>query len=235
MGTETSLLRKEIKYVMPLSKALHIRNGLERILKRDDYCAKDAYLVRSLYFDSVNHVDFSDKLAGINVRKKVRIRIYDGDASLCKLELKQKQGEWQRKQSCIISAGDVEKLSKGNYSVLEKYFDHSETALKAYTIMTQGGYKPVSLIEYERWAYKYSMYDTRITLDMNIRSSESNMDIFASEVNFAPVMHKDVVFEVKYSGKLMGFISDMLAQFELTQGAYSKYCAGRRIYYDFDF
>lgn len=170
MGVEISLLRKEIKYVILLSKALTIKNYLDGVFVRDNHCADDAYLVRSLYFDSVNNIDFSDKLAGINARKKFRIRIYDGNDSLCKLELKQKQGEWQRKQSCIILADDVEKISKGNYSVLKKYFDNSETALKVYTIMAQGGYAPVALIEYDRWAYKYFMYDTRVTLDFNIRA-----------------------------------------------------------------
>ena len=235
MGVETLLLRKEIKYVMPLSKALAIKEYLDSLLPRDEYCTDGAYLVRSLYFDSVNSIDFSDKLAGIDIRKKVRIRIYDNDDSLCKLEVKQKQGDWQHKQSCIIDVDDVKKLSKGNYSVLKKYFCNTETALKIYSIMAQGGYRPVVQIEYDRWAYRYPLYDTRITLDKNIRATESNLDIFESEGIFNPVMCKDVVLEIKYSGKLMGFVSDMLAQFGLTQGAYSKYCSGRRVYNDFGF
>ena len=48
-------------------------------------------------------------------------------------------------------------------------------------------------------------------------------------------MREDAVLEVKYSGKLMGFLSALLAQFHLTQGTFSKYCAGRPIFYDFNY
>ena len=228
-------LRKEIKYIVPLNKALAVKSRLDNLLPRDDYCSDGAYSVRSLYFDSVNNFDYSEKLAGIDIRKKIRARIYNGDSSVCKLELKQKNDIWQQKHSFIIAENDVRELSLGNYSVLKSYFDDFKTSVKAYGIMTQGRYKPVVQIEYDRIAYKYPMYNTRITLDMNVRSSETNMDIFASAIHYMPVMNENVVLEVKYSGKLMGFISDMLSQFDLTQSSYSKYCMGRKIYYDFNY
>lgn len=227
--------RKEIKYVVPLSKALAIKDHLNKLLPLDSYCADGAYSVRSLYFDSANNIDFIEKLSGVMDRKKVRLRIYNGDASLCKLEIKQKNEDRQQKFSVLISEADARELTRGNYSVLKNYFQTAEASIKAYSIMRQGLYCPVAQIEYDRIAYKYPMYDTRITLDMNVRSSESNMDIFSSDVHYTPIMRDSVVLEVKYSGKLMGFISGLLVQFDLTQGTYSKYCAGRKVYYDFNY
>lgn len=235
MDRELHSLRKEIKYVVPLGKAMAIREQLDRLLQRDSHCVDRPYVVRSLYFDSVNNIDFAEKLAGVAERKKVRLRIYDGDASLCKLEIKQKNDDRQQKLSLIVSGADAKELMYGNIKVLQKYFNDSETALKAYGIMAQGQYRPVAQIAYDRLAYKYPMYDTRITLDMNVRSSESNMDLFSSDVQFTPVMRENAVLEVKYSGKLMGFLSVMFAQFHLTQGTYSKYCVGRQVYYDFNY
>ena len=235
MGGELYSQRKEIKYIVPLGKALAIREQLDRLLQRDEHCADGPYLVRSLYFDSANQIDFAEKLAGVINRKKVRLRIYDKDASLCKLVIKQKTDDRQQKLSLIISASDAAEISHGNIKVLKKYFDTSATSLKAYGIMAQGLYRPVAQIAYDRLAYKYSMYDTRITLDMNVRSSESNLDIFSPDVRYVPIMREDAVLEVKYSGKLMGFLSALLAQFHLTQGTFSKYCAGRPVYYDFNF
>ena len=235
MGGELYSQRKDIKYIVPLGKALAIREQLDRLLQRDEHCADGPYLVRSLYFDSANQIDFAEKLAGVINRKKVRLRIYDKDASLCKLEIKQKTDDRQQKLSLIISASDAAEISHGNIKVLKKYFDTSATSLKAYGIMAQGLYRPVAQIAYDRLAYKYSMYDTRITLDMNVRSSESNLDIFSPDVRYVPIMREDAVLEVKYSGKLMGFLSALLAQFHLTQGTFSKYCAGRPVYYDFNF
>ena len=235
MSKELYSLRKEIKYVIPLGKALAIKEQLDRLLPRDSYCAGGAYSVRSLYFDSVNNIDFTEKLSGVADRKKVRLRIYNGDASLCKLEIKQKNGDRQQKLSLVISESDARELAHGNYSVLKEHFDGSDTGLKAYSIMAQGLYRPAVLIEYDRLAYRYPMYDTRVTLDMNIRASESNRDLFSEKVLYTPVMRECVVLEVKYSGKLIGFLSAMLARFHLTQGTYSKYCAGRQVHYDFNY
>lgn len=235
MGGELYSQRKEIKYVVPLGKAFAIREQLDRLLQRDEHCLDGSYLVRSLYFDSVNQIDFSEKLAGVLDRKKVRLRIYDGDSSLCKLEIKQKTDDRQQKLSLIVSPSDAAELSHGNIKVLKNYFDTSKISLKAYGIMLQGQYRPVVQIAYDRFAYKYPMYDTRITLDMNIRTTESNLDIFSPDVHYTPIMDGNAVLEVKYSGKLMGFLSVLFAQFHLTQGAYSKYCAGRPIYYDFNY
>lgn len=235
MGRDLYTQRKEIKYIVPLGKALAIRDQLDRLLQRDEHCADGPYLVRSLYFDSVNQIDFAEKLAGVIDRKKIRLRIYGGEASLCKLEIKQKTDDRQQKLSLIVSAADAAELLHGNIKVLKNYFDTSLTGMKAYGIMAQGQYRPAVQIAYDRLAYRYPMYDTRITLDMNVRSSESNLDIFSPDVRYIPIMREDVVLEVKYSGKLLGFLSALFAQFHLTQGAYSKYCAGRPVYYDFNY
>lgn len=235
MGGELYTHRKEMKYVIPPGKALAIKEQLDGLMERDSYCKEGPYLVRSLYFDSLNNIDFAQKLSGVIDRKKVRLRIYNGDASLCKLEIKQKNDDRQQKLGCIISREDAEALSSGKYRVLKRYFDTSETSLKAYSIMVQGQYRPVVQIAYDRLAYRYPMYDTRVTLDMNIRSTESNLCLFSPNVYYIPVLQGSVVLEIKYSGKMMGFLPAMLARFHLTQESYSKYCAGRRVYYDFNY
>lgn len=235
MNGEIVSLRKEIKYRIPLEKALMVKNCLDRLMEKDSHCTGGSYMVRSVYFESIHDTDFAQKLSGANVRKKVRLRIYDDDMSLCKLEIKQKNGDWQQKHSFMIERADAEALTQGNYSVLQHYFDSTRTGIEAYSIMVQGCYRPVVQIAYDRIAYKYPRYDTRVTLDMNIRASESNLDIFSQEVNYTPIQYENVVLEMKYSGKLMGFLSDTLAQFNLTQGAYSKYCSGRKVHYDFNY
>lgn len=235
MDKEIFSLRKEIKYIIPIQKAQLIKDCMDRILTKDSHCTEGVYSVRSLYFDSVNNIDFSEKLAGISDRKKVRIRIYNGDVSLCKLEIKEKRGEWQQKQSLLLRENDAKEISRGNYDVLRNYFYDTQTGINMYSVMELGGYTPVVLVEYDRQAYQYPLYDTRITLDSNVRSTESNLDIFSSQINYSPIMYGYVILEIKHNGKLMGFLSDALAQFNLIQSAYSKYCAGRRVYCDFNY
>ena len=233
--TSLSIFRNEKKYLVPYMKAASIRGKLDEILVRDKHSEALGYMVRSLYFDSINNIDYKTKLAGVQKRKKIRLRSYSSDAGKCKLELKEKDGDLQHKVSLWITREDAQELSKLNYSVLTKYFDESKEAVLIYTTMVMGGYRPVVLIEYDRMAYTYPAYNTRITVDMNLRSSESNLDLFSQKPAYSALLNEEVILEVKYNQKLVRFLSDILRQYHLTQSSVSKYCMGRKIFYDFEF
>lgn len=226
-------LRREIKYVVPVWTAHSIEQKLDRVLARDSHGMDGVYTVRSLYFDTVDNMDFWDKIAGTEQRKKIRLRIYDTDGSLCKLESKQKYGDLQKKDSFIIDRSDAYRLSCGEIGVLRDYFADSTASVDLYAAMSRDCYRPSVQIEYDRIAYQYSLYDTRITLDWNVRASEADRNIFSPDIMFMPLMPEQVILEVKYNEKIMGFITDILESFDLTQESYSKYCFGRRVYYDF--
>ncbi len=54
--------RHEYKYVIPYEEMLFLRKKLNKILDIDqDY---DGYMIRSLYFDSVDEIDYYNKLEG---------------------------------------------------------------------------------------------------------------------------------------------------------------------------
>lgn len=113
MNSDYSLLRKEIKYIISLQKVMSIKNSLDNLLPKDRYNENGIYTVKSLYFDSVNNIDFSEKLAGAEIRKKVRLRTYNENDSLCKMELKEKTGDWQQKQGFLVSKSDAENFYMG--------------------------------------------------------------------------------------------------------------------------
>ena len=230
-----SVFRNEKKYLVPYRNAVAIRGKLDEILARDEHSETAGYMVRSLYFDSINNIDYKTKLAGVQRRKKIRIRSYSPDAEKCKLEMKEKDGDLQHKVSLWIAREDAQELSKLNYSALTKYFDESQDAVLIYTTMVMGGYRPVVLVEYDRSAYIYPVYNTRITVDMNLRSSESNLDLFCDRPVYTVLMKEDVILEVKYNQRLVRFLSDILRQYHLTQCSVSKYCMGRKIFHAFEF
>lgn len=233
--TTLSVFRNEKKYLVSYSNAMSIKGKLEEILARDEHSEAEGYMVRSLYFDSVNNIDYKTKLAGVQRRKKIRIRSYSPDAGKCKLEMKEKDGDLQHKVSLWIAREDAHELSKLNYSALTKYFDESQDAVLIYTTMVMGAYSPVVLVEYDRIAYTYPVYNTRITVDMNLRSSESNLDLFSDRPVYTVIMKEEAVLEVKYNQRLVRFLADILRQYHLTQCSVSKYCMGRKIFCDFEF
>lgn len=234
MNDVLSIYRNEDKFIISKIQISNLKSKLDVILKKDDYIKDNSYVVRSLYFDSLNNIDFNTKLAGTKDRKKIRIRVYDPDDSKCKVEMKNKDGDLSHKISLWITKDDAMGLINGQYNVLTKYFTKTEAAIKIYKTMSLGCYKPVVMVEYDRIAYTFPLYDTRITFDYNIRSSESNFDLFAKKIIYTPLLN-ETILEVKYNGKLVGFISEILKPYKLTRISVSKYCIGRNIFYDFNY
>lgn len=229
-----SVFRSENKYVIDEIQSMKLEETLSKLLKQDEHNKDGGYLVRSLYFDSINNIDFHTKLAGTEIRKKIRLRVYSPDDSKCKLEIKMKNGDMQHKISIWIKKKDAIELIDGNYSVLFKYFkEDGESAIKIYKTMQLGCYKPVVLIEYNRIAYIYPENNTRITIDKQIKSSESNFNLFDKEPTYTSIFTNKSILEVKYDEKLVQFISKTLKNYNLTRVSLSKYCMGRKNFYSF--
>lgn len=217
--------RHEYKYVISYADMLVLRKKLNKVLSIDRN--DDGYLIRSLYFDSVNDDDYYDKLGGEINRKKIRLRIYEPDAKFVKLEIKAKYDIHQLKRSLIIDKETAMELIKENYDVLLKYND--ETALEAYTILRGGLYKPKVIIEYQRLAYTTAT-TTRITFDFDIKSSD-NIDCFFDDyINYNDLTTKtDVVLEVKFDRFLEPYLSNILANYGTRGQSVSKYVMGRNV------
>lgn len=227
MENSIVVYRYEIKYKLPLLYVAKICGDLEKILLTDNNSSGGKYVIRSLYFDSFDDEDYYSKLSGIENRKKIRARIYDYKKDICKLELKQKFGNKQIKESIIIDENMLSNLLKKKYSVLLPLCENNKSASKIYDIMSHKQYHPVIMIDYERKAYTYDFCNVRITLDSNIRAGISQFDMFNKNAFMTPVSMGETVLEVKYDGKLPGFISAVLSKYNLTEVSYSKYQISR--------
>jgi hypothetical protein len=217
--------RHEYKYVIPYEEMLFLRKKLNKILDIDqDY---DGYMIRSLYFDSVDDIDYYDKLGGELNRKKIRMRIYEYTGKLIKLEMKAKYDYHQLKESLIINKSDANELIKGNYDVLLKYKD--DLAKRLYVILRESYYQPKEIIEYRRIAYK-GKTTTRITFDMDIKTSSDINSFFNKEINYLDVTtKKDVVLEVKFDRFLEPYIANILDKYVSRGQSVSKYVMGRNV------
>ena len=221
--------RKEYKYVIPCEMAYSLESHLEGIFERTSFSASGEYSVRSLYLDSVNNTDYYSKLDGLEHRKKYRIRIYNGDSSFCRFEKKEKTGELQHKAGIRIKASEARACCSGDYEFLLDYADGSGFAESAYAELISGIYRPRVLIEYKRLAYVYPAGDIRITIDSDIRSCETDLDLFSSDVGYVPEMSGYVVLEVKFSGILPDIVTECISAYGMEQESYSKYCYGRNL------
>ena len=216
--------RHEYKYIIPYGDMLELRSKLDKVLTLD---RGGAYFVRSIYFDSPDDVDYFDKQGGEMIRKKIRLRIYDINSDLAKIEIKGKYDYHQLKESLVINKKIAKEIIDGNYESLLKL--DNDLAKRIYVYL-QSGYRPKVIIEYDRIAY-ITTTTTRITFDMNIKKSNEFEKFFTNDINYFEMTNgNDVVLEVKFDRFLEPYIAKILDKYTSRYQSVSKYVMGRNEY-----
>ena len=224
------VLRTEQKYTLSFLEAELMYARLGALLHADVHNGMNGYTVRSLYFDTPDDSDYQDKADGLELRRKLRLRVYGpGDAS-AKLELKEKQGEYQRKRSLLLSREDAQALCAGDREVLRR--QNSEFAMELYGRICERQYMPKCIVEYQRRAFMAKENNIRLTFDSRICATESSMELFNPFLPLNPVFDVDkVIFEVKYDRFMLGYISDIISTVNRRSVSSSKYCLSRSVGY----
>ena len=219
------VFRHEYKYAISYEEMLRLREKLNNLLEIDRN--PNGYMIRSLYFDSLNDIDYYEKLDGLVNRKKIRIRIYEPNPKIIKLELKSKYDYHQQKESLIITKEEAIELIKENYSVLLNHKE--EIASKIYMILTTNCYKPKVIIEYQRIAYT-TRNGTRITFDYEIKKSNQIETFFNENIDYYKLTNpQNIVLEIKFDRFLEPYISSVLGNYIARKESISKYVMGRNV------
>ncbi len=223
------VLRFEKKYALSQYEAALLESSLATILQQD-VNGKDntGYGVRSLYFDTPFNKDFHEKVEGMEERCKVRLRIYHPNDQVAKLELKEKVGDRQRKRSLQVTKEQALEMCQGNYQCLQQM--ESPFAQYMYAYMTKEGYLPKCIVAYKRLAFCVDTNDIRLTLDRELEATESNFNLFETQLGLSPVGQlMSTVLEVKYNHFLLSYVKDLLSLHNRTQVSESKYCNSRML------
>lgn len=220
------VLRQEKKFLVDPVASMRLRRRLRAVMMEDAHNGPTGYIVRSLYFDTVNDRDFIEKFDGTDPRRKVRLRTYDPASDMALLEIKQKQGEVQLKRSLVLSRAEASRLIEGDLTWM---LARSEPfAAEVYAFMRIHAYRPRAIIEYRRQAFIAPVNEIRVTFDSDIRATEANVDLFDATAPLHPVLDPfDTILEVKYNGFLLSYIKDALNAVEKRPVSVSKYSLGR--------
>lgn len=225
-----TVLRREEKYLIRYNEAARLKNMFETLLETDTYSKDRDYTVRSLYFDTIDDKDFFDKINEQNLRRKIRLRIYNPSDATAKLELKQKENVYQKKRFIYISKQDAKELINGNISVLLNY--KNDFADEVYGIMSTECYRAKTIVEYKRKAFIAKENSIRLTFDSDMRATESSLDLFDENLILNSIFDSEnVIFEVKYDKFMLGYISDIISNVDRRTTSFSKYTYGRSIGY----
>lgn len=223
MKYEGNTLRHELKYYINESVYHTIRNRLKVIINADSNMKSDeGYLITSVYFDDIHKSAMSEKISGSRFRKKFRIRCYDRDDSLIKLECKSKFDEYISKISASLTREEYNQILSGDYDFL---FNRDEKVCKELLVYNRINLlKPVVTVEYEREAYVLKEGNVRITFDKDISVSTATLDMFDESFATSKVLpEKVMVLEVKYDDYLPSKVLSLLKTAMTEKCAISKY------------
>lgn len=213
------MYRHELKFIINKAYSEMLKNQLALIMDVDENSIDNTYFIRSLYFDDINNSAYYEKVDGVEKRKKYRIRIYNLDDSFIRLERKDKDRDLTHKEQTRITKEIYTKIINNDLDDI----DLSDNLVKEFiTYIKTKGLKPAVIVDYNRLAYTYPLFDTRITFDENIKTGRFNYDLFG-ECQTYNVLEDEVVLEVKFNEMLPSHIARVIMNIPSVRQAISKY------------
>ena len=117
------VFRQEKKYLISMEEFYRAGGQFGALLHEDPHNGAHGYRIRSLYFDTLSDRDFHEKEDGVELRRKLRLRLYDPRGDFAMLEMKQKQGMYQKKRSLRLARADAQRVARGDYTPLAESTD----------------------------------------------------------------------------------------------------------------
>ncbi len=219
--------RHEWKYEINQADLLVLRQRLKAVASPDPHAVDGKYMIRSLYFDNAADKALREKLDGISRREKFRIRFYNGDTSVIRLEKKSKTGGRGKKQSVNLTAVQVLDLVNGRADWMA---DSQEDLIRElYIKMRIQRLRPKIIVDYIREPFIFGPGNVRVTLDYDIRTGFRCEDFLNPACITVPAGDAPMILEVKWDNFLPDIIRDAIRLPGRRVTAFSKY-AQCRIY-----
>ena len=219
--------RNEWKHEITMADLPVLRRRLQAVAAADPHAPSGSYQIRSLYFDTPGDKALREKIDGVNQREKFRLRCYNFDFSLIKLEKKSKRNGLCQKEYAPISREQVQALLLGRYGWMKA----SDLPLvrELYLKMITQGLRPKTIVDYTRDPFVFPPGSVRVTLDYGIRTGLGSTDFLNPQSLPVPAGGAPAVLEVKWGEFLPDIIRDAVQLSGCRTGAFSKY-AFCRIY-----
>lgn len=220
--------RHEYKYEINYFDYLALRQRLLPFVKSDPNADENGfYRITSLYFDNFHDKALMEKMNGVNIREKFRIRYYNDNHELIRLEKKFKQNGMCLKSACPITRAECQQL----LSAQTVWMRDADRPLirELYHKMTAQMLKPKTLVVYQREPYVYPVGNVRITFDSQIETGIHSQDLFHPvTIATSPTAGQTLLLELKYDEFIPDFIRDLIQLGYRTNQAFSKYAICRQ-------
>jgi SPX domain protein involved in polyphosphate accumulation len=234
MSASLSHHRFEIKYRLPPGGAEIVREMIRPHVNYDPHAPEQTgfrYVVRSAYFDTPDLDYYWEKIDGLKLRKKVRIRSYDPRPkdNLVFVEIKRRENNRILKERCPLrfallpQAMDEE---TGGAVAAALPVAHRLTLSRFRYLLRMDELKPTILISYDREAFVGRDNDRlRVTLDMDVRSKLiSEIDELFSDEGMKRMEDTSTILECKFDDRMPHWMVRMARRLGVMAESVSKYC-----------
>ena len=224
--------RFEMKYIIRKSISESIQKEIRNFMIYDGYANKELkknYFVRSLYFENNNYSNFNEKVDGVKLRHKYRIRTYsnklDKNTPIF-LELKGRENLRTYKTRFFIEQNDLNLFfEKKNYFKLKKTYLDNYLIERFIFDCYRKNLSPKILVDYNRTPYinKSGLY-FRLTFDNNIVSL-SNSSLYSTSLNsgWRECLAGFAILEVKFKSSIPAWFQRIVQSYQLQIRSISKF------------
>lgn len=228
--------RYELKYLLDQDQYQQLVTTLADYLEPDTHGDEQgSYPITSLYYDTVDHKAYWDKIEGHRFRRKVRIRVY-GDQivtpeTICFVEIKQRINKTLQKKRVRLPyataealCGTGEEVTGANLSETDREII-DEVRYLSNTLQLQ----PACIVSYNRMAFEGSEYDPalRVTFDTNLKGRVHDLSLLSHSYGendfFVPPGW--YIMEVKVNYRVPYWLTELIGRYRCTLRRISKYCA----------
>lgn len=235
MFSESEPKRYELKFYIPEDLIPHVLEFSKNHTQLDPYTdkKKKEYCVRSLYLDTDDFNFYYEKLDGLKVRKKLRVRVYNEHQENVKgfLEIKRRFENCIFKERMSLPYSEIKKLIK-NPEIQDITFEESRNGKLVlgrfiYNVV-KFNLKPTIAVVYERKAYVGKVDpEVRLTLDMNVRIKPvDEIGEIYTESNLKHILGRNVILELKFNDFMPRWMSNLVKHLSIKPESISKYCSG---------
>lgn len=221
-------MRHEEKYICSERYLMLLEHKLRAIMEPDANQGDDGYNIRSLYFDTLEDDLFNEGLQGIEKRNKYRVRIYNCERQVIKLEKKTSNRYLKSKRTSRLLEEETQRLMLNEELVSNlEHCNDDELKQEFLTLQRTQLLQPKIIVDYNRMAFVSDIGNVRITLDRNICATDKVTGFFDKELLLYPILPRGVhLLEVKYDGILPGYLARLLNYENLERTSFSKYVLG---------
>lgn len=217
--------RHEVKHEISSLDMYILRQRLKAVMTPDNHARDGQYEICSLYFDNPEDKALRQKLDGVSIREKYRIRLYNNDPSVIHLERKFRHGGLGCKESAPLTPGQALAIVNGDSSWMAASTD--QVILGFYTRIRNEGLAAKVIVSYIREPFVFGPGNVRVTLDYNIRTGLRCTDFLNPDCTTVPVPGSPCILEVKWDHFLPDVIRDIVQLKYRHSTAFSKYAACR--------